>query len=101
MHHLNAAQTVVLTLKPLAPRLLNYAQLSLLKDSFKRLLWLLMEESTSNALQHTSQAAVRKAFHLLFSSIAFILQLALWENTRCFHLASKGRLSTENWSCAL
>lgn len=37
VHHLNAAQTVVLTLEPLAPSPLNYAQLSLLKYIFFQL----------------------------------------------------------------
>ncbi len=65
MHHLNAAQIVMLTLEPLAPNLLIYAQLSLLKDSFKHLLWRLMEESTPNAFQRASQCAVRKASNFL------------------------------------
>ena len=79
MYHLNAVQIVMLTLEPLAPSLLNYAQLSLLKYSFKRLLWHLIEESTPNVLQHTFQSAVGKASNFLLNldgphSLAGVMQ---------------------------
>lgn len=102
VHHLNAAQIVVLTLEPLAPSLLNYAQLSLLKDSFKHLLWLLMEESTPNALQHTSQSAVRKASNFLLSldapySLAGLMQERKYWFIIFLRQVQYGRLCAENW----
>lgn len=99
-HHSNAAQT--LPAKPLAPSLLNYAELSLLKGSFSYLLWLLMEEGTTNVLQHTSQSAAKEASHFLSSQIALSLQLDRRENTNTTFIkflkqGQNGRLCSENW----
>lgn len=103
VHHLNSAQRVAWTLEPLAPSLLNYAQLSLLKNISKHLLWPLMEETTPNALQHTSQAALSKASHFLLNlDDPHSRGLAWCENTNTNFIAFPrrvhyGSLCSENW----